>query len=380
MDTSYVLKNIFYVSKKLMKSVMKLIRLVIATISPPIDLDINAKIGAVEVKTLFVLNLVEKKGEEEIEEEKREEMGEEIEEIIKSMYFLYGNLNIPEELSINPDNLIIIPNEIRKEIEEAIEAVVNFSVISTRSTRTITSSIPHIFIEYESEDEKKILDQTNGFFLQFGKIPSVTPKIDYDNSTLELLQDRLDGIALLAEALSHSHPTGRFHELVRLFERAFHRTGSRLVEPLAEFLSGARNQGYTEPEIRNWVVEVRNPAIHGVREDELVLEAGIRPIVDRMEQAVYDVLFNKVNWRDTTPTRRDIWSPVSGTSSDNLDLFHIKGTETSFTFQLLDGFSSYPVSLLDFSSILLNKIPENWWYEKKESFGLSGEYKLLDPD
>ena len=35
---------------------MKLIRLVIARISPPIDLDINTKIGSVRVKTLFVLN------------------------------------------------------------------------------------------------------------------------------------------------------------------------------------------------------------------------------------------------------------------------------------------------------------------------------------
>lgn len=336
---------------------MKLIRLVIARISPPIDLDINTKIGSVSVKTLFVLNSE-----------------------TENWYFIYGSMIISEELNVTPGNLIIIPNDKREEIEKAIESVINFIVVSTRSTRTISSPIPHILLNYENDNEKKMLEQKDGFSLEFGKMPSVTPKIEFDYNILNLLQDRLGGIALLAEALSHSHPTGRFHEILRLFERAFHRATSRLVKPLTEFLSTAKNQGYSEPEIKNWVVTLRHPATHADREEYFVLEAGIRPVVHRMEQAAYDVLFNKIDWRSPTSARREIWKPISGTSSDKLDLFVIKGKGTSINFQLLDGFSSYPFPLLDFSPVLPKMIPENWWYKDVKSKKTSGKFKLVDDD
>ncbi|KKM60224.1 hypothetical protein LCGC14_1544030 [marine sediment metagenome] len=336
---------------------MKLIRLVIAHISPPIDLDINTKIGSVSVKTLFVLNSE-----------------------TENWYFIYGSMSISEELNVTPENLIIIPNDKREEIEKAIEGVVNFIVVSTRSTRTFSSPIPYILLNYENDKEKKMLEQNDGFSLEIKKIPSVSPKIEFDNNILNLLQDRLGGIALLAEALSHSHPTGRFHEILRLFERAFHCTSSRLIKPLTEFLLNAKNQGYSKPEIENWVVTLRHPATHADRKDYFVLEAGIRPVVHRMEQAAYDVLFNKKDWRIPTSARREIWKPISGTSSDKLDLFIIKGKGTSFNFQLLDGFSSYPLPLLDFSSVLPKMIPENWWYKDVKSIKTSGIFNIVEPD
>ena len=172
---------------------------------------------------------------------------------------------------------------------------------------------------------------------------------------------------MLAEALSHSHPTGKFHELLRLFERAFKRSSSKLIKPLAAFLSKAENLGYSESEIKNWVVSLRHPATHADIRDFFVLEAGIRPVVHRMEQAAYDVLFNKMEWRSSSSSRREIWKPISGTLSDKLGLFVTQGKGTTINFQALDGFSSYPLSLLDFSSVLPKMIPENWWYKDGKS-------------
>ena len=336
---------------------MNLIRVVIARISPPIELDIDTKIGPVSVKTFIVLN---KKTE--------------------NWYFLCGCMNISEELNITPENLILIPNDKREEIEKAIETVVNYLVVSTRVTRTFSSPNPYILISYENDREKKMLEQTNGFFLEPTLIPSVMPKLEFDDNILNLLQDRLGGISLLAEALSHSHPTGRFHEFLRLFERAFHHSSSALIEPLTEFLSNAKNQGFSEPEIRNWVVTLRHPTTHADRRDNFILEAGIRPVVHRMEQAAYDILFNKEDWRSPSSTRREIWKPISGTSSDKMDLFVIKGKGTSYNFQQLDGFSSYPLNLSGLGLIPSKLIPKNWWYKEVESFKTSGKFRIVNPD
>lgn len=336
---------------------MKLIRLVVAVISPPTEIDIDIRIGSVRVKTFIELN-----------------------KETETWYFLCGCMNLSEELNVTPEKLIIIPNDKREEIEKAVETVVNYLVVSTRVTRTFSSPTPYILISYENDREKKILEQTNGFFLKPTQIPSVTPKLEFDDNILNLLQDRLGGISLLAEALSHSHPTGRFHEFLRLFERAFHRSSSALIKPLIEFLSNAKNQGFSEPEIRNWVVTLRHPTTHADRRENFILEAGIRPIVHRMEQAAYDILFNKEDWRYPSAKRRETWKPISGTSSDKMDLFIIKGQGTSYKFQLLDGFSSYPLNLSALGLVPSNLIPENWWYKKVKSFKTSGKFTILEPD
>ncbi len=52
----------------------------------------------------------------------------------------------------------------------------------------------------------------------------------------QVLFDRLDGVALLAEALNSPAPLGRYLQLMRLFERAFRRGPGRLTDPLVELL------------------------------------------------------------------------------------------------------------------------------------------------
>src|SRR6185436_4298514 len=88
-----------------------------------------------------------------------------------------------------------------------------------------------------------------------------------DDVTLSVLQDRLDGVQLLAEALSHDHATGRFHDLLRFFERSFAQRSGLLVKPLGQFLQGA-DQNYTTREIQHWIE--RGPLTHADRRPDFL--------------------------------------------------------------------------------------------------------------
>ncbi len=55
----------------------------------------------------------------------------------------------------------------------------------------------------------------------------------------DALQDRLDGVALLADSLSEDSAIARARELFRLFERAFRAGPSGCVDPLTSFLQSA---------------------------------------------------------------------------------------------------------------------------------------------
>src|SRR6185503_17195257 len=141
------------------------------------------------------------------------------------------------------------------------------------------------------------------------------------------LQDRVDGVALLAEALSHGHAMGQFHELVRLFERAFARSSNTLLDPLANFLAKA-GQGYTRDEVETWVVKMRHLATHADVQPDFALEADVRPVLSRMLMAAYEVLFNKNTWQTPASGRRKVWKPVVGAlSTDSTDIFVTKGEE-----------------------------------------------------
>jgi hypothetical protein len=131
---------------------------------------------------------------------------------------------------------------------------------------------------------------------------------------------------------------------MRFYERAFTKSANRLVEPLAKFLEGS-GLHYTSDEVRKWVVEIRHPATHADRRADFLLAADIRPVLPRMEQAAYDVLFNKAEWGNATTQRRNVWLPPAGVDPDPCDIFLIRGTAVSIEHQLLDPFSAYPLLL-----------------------------------
>ena len=167
------------------------------------------------------------------------------------------------------------------------------------------------------------MNSTPGFApLLLEQLPSVRTLSRPLDVMAELLADRRDGIGLMAEALAHTHAMGRFHDLMRVFERAFALGPWDLVEPLAKFRRGSR-LGYSKPEVSNWS-ELRGPATHADRRSLVLTEPDLRRPVMRMEQAAYDVLLNKATWPDRSTRRRNRWRPTTDTRRFSTDLAPIR--------------------------------------------------------
>jgi len=269
-----------------------------------------------------------------------------------------ATVNLNERPSITKENVLIIPEASRKLAEKAIENMANYIAVSEMCKRRIKSPVP--CVAFIPEDAKTLdwLNKTKGFSVkqksqnkfQFSRAKELT-KND--------LNDRIDGISLLAEALSNDHATGRLHELIRVFERAFKLSPHRLVEPLFQFLN---QQGYSYEEIHNWIFNLRDKSIHADKREDYVLESDVRPIIDRIEQAAYDVLLNKAKWRDPSPQRRNISIIKAGTKNEN-KLFTKTFDKLTLDLRILDPFGAYP---LDFTAGLDN-FPKEMWIKTVDS-------------
>lgn len=162
---------------------------------------------------------------------------------------------------------------------------------------------------------------------------------------VDALSDRMEGVALLAEALNTESVLGRYLEFLRMFESAFSRKVGSLGRYLAPFLTDAScPHGFTKREVLVWI-EARPRAAHADRRPEILLEADVRPWIHRIEEAAYDVLLNKAEWRCPSPIRRDLWRPRAGSLDQNSGVFITKGREAVLSTQALDGFRAYPLML-----------------------------------
>jgi hypothetical protein len=123
-----------------------------------------------------------------------------------------------------------------------------------RSKRTIGSPNPPVALVAENASEWSWLSESKGIAdLGFMRVV-FEQQFDFDLSKLPsgALDDRSDGVNLLADVCSQSWPTGRFRELWRFFERAFSTPTGRLVVPLADFL-GQEDERFTRREVQEWV-------------------------------------------------------------------------------------------------------------------------------
>jgi hypothetical protein len=278
----------------------------------------------------------------------------------KLTLFVIAAIELPERPAVNKDRLVVVPEGALKQAEASIESSANLIAVSERSKRSISSPIPSVAFLPEDEATRKWLDSTNGLFLSDSGIVSIGGfQVDPD-TTLELSSDRPDGVALLAEALAHDHPTGMFHELLRVFERAFRLSSSELVPPLAEFLNGA-NLGYSKAEVKRWLTQLRHPATHADKKAKFVLESDIRPVIPRMMQAAYDVLFNKDTWRTPSTGRRDLWRPPAGIFGEPMNLYKTPESSVQIALQWFDEVGSYPMNRkVDIGKVMPTEMWAKW--------------------
>jgi hypothetical protein len=251
---------------------------------------------------------------------------------------------------------VVVPERERREARIAIESVANVLVVAEPGRRKLSSPNPYVAFRPESDEEYAWLQSSAGILggLDGQARGGVGVSLPLNDELLGQVEDRWDGVALLAEAHAHSHPTGQFHELVRLFERAFQRPVSKLPDLLPEFLHPPF--GYERSEIVHWVEVLRHPATHADVRRDFVLEADVRPVILRMEQAAVDVLLNKARWRDPSTVRRDAWLPTAGTRAPDGEAYAFQHTEVRIIGELSDRWGEYP---LDLERRI--RAPESWW-------------------
>ena len=222
-----------------------------------------------------------------------------------------ADLVLQEHPSMNENGLLEIDREALRRIAKSIEDFADIISIAGRRKRTIGSPQPPIALIAENANERSWLDKSKGIAdLGFVRI-SFTQQFNFDITRMPpgSLDDRPDGMKLLADVFSQSWPTGRFRELWRFFERAFSAPTGRLIVPLADFLSQA-DPRYTRSEIQKWVA-LRGPVVHGDRREEFALSVDVEPLLSRIEYAAYDVLIFKEQWRSISSLRRS-FSDVPG--------------------------------------------------------------------
>jgi hypothetical protein len=282
------------------------------------------------------------------------------------------------ELSYPPkrtgDGDLVVPDRERRLIEEAIEASADVVAVAYNLTRQLSSPNPYVAFKAQTEDDRALLDSARGIHDLRGRArSSVAIHLRLNQELLDQLRDRLDGVSLLAEARSTGHLTGRFHEFVRFFERAFARPASLLAPLLVQFLHP--HFGYTEAELTNWFDTLRNPATHADARPTFVLEGDVRPVIARMEQAAFDVLMNKEHWRDQTVDRRAVWFPSGGTTNADNAVYMVKSTTGRLVSQLTDQWEVYP---LDLEAQV--RTPAEWWPGPMETL-LTAEHpvEVIEP-
>ena len=175
---------------------MRLLRLVTVYFTPiPAQIrSIDATVGNVQIRTL---------GAYDVEKSLR--------------LLLVADSQLGQRPELTKNGLIALPDTPRRAAEAALETLVNVIAVSKQCRRSLASPIPCFALVPEDAQSEQWLRSAKGFVVN--STASVGAKFDIDVTQPDLLKnltDRLDGAALLAEALAHTHPTGEFHELIRL--------------------------------------------------------------------------------------------------------------------------------------------------------------------
>jgi hypothetical protein len=275
----------------------------------------------------------------------------------KQRQLVFASIKLGKLPDKTDNNAIILQEEERRRTEHAIEAVANMFSIAERCQREISSASPCVAFQPENNDELNWLESSSGILVERDAMPDARFRLKLDDELVKSLSDRLDGVALLAEALAHKHATGKYHEFVRLYERAFLLPVAQLEKKLSQFLTGA-NLGYTRDEIKRWI-QFRHPSIHADMKisQNLTLETDVTRYIPRMEQSAYDLLLNKNIWRDRGTERRNIWKPDIATTSSKYDLQLTQGKGAEFQFHVFDEFKAYPLDL----NGILSPLPRGFW-------------------
>jgi hypothetical protein len=323
---------------------VKLLRLVTAYFDPEPDgwTSWASKIGRVSIRTRPI-------NRTDVSQEQQAKRGR----------LLIAEVYLPSVPKPAPDGLLDVPARERQMCEYAIEASANLVSMMTRSQRRLASPWPPVALLPETTEERNELEKARAFrYTAVSSTNAVPPALRPEPKLMAGLTDRLDGVQSVATFNTQVQPLSRYREAVRFFEMAFARPITAIEKKLAQFLASGKF-GYTREEVAEWITH-RHGAMHADSKpsDQLVWDADVAHLIDRIEQALYDVLLNKQKWHDPSQNRRDLWHPLAGTSDRNGGVFVTDKTGgVRLEFQIFDGFKAYPHDM----SANIHKPPEEWW-------------------
>lgn len=258
--------------------------------------------------------------------------------------------------------VIEIPEAPRRSSEMAIETLARLIAIEHRTGHTISSPMPYVGLASKDESTIAALADkhvNHDVTSTSGMTASGTADMLREDIVTGL-SDRIDGVALLAEGLNSPGALGRYHEFVRLFERAFGRKAGALASFLSSFLTDdACPHGFTKSEVHAWI-EARPKVAHADRRPEFLLEADVRPWIRRMEEAAYEVLLNKAAWQADSTDRRELWRSTAGSLDRDSGVFVSHSRTATLSVQILDGFKAYPLML---AGSMEHTLPRGVWLQ-----------------
>lgn len=222
------------------------------------------------------------------------------------------NASTDVDLALDGPALAVV-GEMTAGAEAALTEAADLLAIASQARHEVYSPRPYVFLEPTTGQERDLLAGVERIALPPLRpgAARLAPGPHLNINFRALLADRPVGVALLSSALSAGRGVAKLHDLMRVFENAFACAGVKLlVDPLTEFLkSYPWDVGYTRDEVRGWIKELRNPATHAdlTQARTVLLDPDIEPYLPRVEQAAYDVLFNKRDWHKPDSARLDRW-------------------------------------------------------------------------
>jgi hypothetical protein len=170
-----------------------------------------------------------------------------------------AEMELPHRPKVTRAGLVVVPDRQRVRLERVLETIANTFAVFEEASRTLSSPMPSVAFRPHNNQERAWLESAKGIH-QLGHVPhfgGIAAPISFSDAAA--LEDRHDGVALLAEAHSQHHALGRYRDLIRVLERAFALPPPKLQGPLTTFLDP--RYAYSSGEIRSWIA-VRDPASH----------------------------------------------------------------------------------------------------------------------
>lgn len=145
-----------------------------------------------------------------------------------------ATIQLSMQPKIDARNVLNVPRE-HADAEKAVERAVDALASAERLRRQLSSPRPCVAFRTNVQKQLRRLMKVSNVGNASFRLPHYISTID-PALIAQLESDRQDGVALISEANSTPHATGKLHELFRLFERAFKMDCERLSNPLLAYL------------------------------------------------------------------------------------------------------------------------------------------------